>query len=402
MNIFSICCVFFTLLSLSHSRHKKYEGCSISFNLQMEEKSPLFLKNNTNIDFIVPVNGKLYLKNDQQFILVCPGPKNILPISNSNQTVVTCSSNNFILARKTVSSEEMQCSKIPKAEIQEHNKQCGGNGKKISIGYKITRKKWVYLIEVCYDSDSGRTLYTEHHVIGEEIENASKTNLRPSFSTAGLGADTPAEVVYKQEFQKSTFNQLLGSARLAEQYINNKSYLARGHLSPDADFLLSPWQYATYFYINTCPQWNSINNGNWKRIENLIRKTASHYNSTLKVITGTHDVLQLPNAKGELVDILLAKSKSKIPVPKFVWKIVCHELNKQCIVLVVVNNPFAQNSGNNLNICNNICDTYGWADSNWNKVTKGLIKCCEYSEFSQVVSGLPNIRVKSVLRGINK
>lgn len=52
------------------------------------------------------------------------------------------------------------------------------------------------------------------------------------------------------------------------------SYLSRGHLSPDADFLLGTWQDLSYFYINTAPQWQTINAGNWLRLENLIRNFA--------------------------------------------------------------------------------------------------------------------------------
>lgn len=52
------------------------------------------------------------------------------------------------------------------------------------------------------------------------------------------------------------------------------SYLSRGHLSPDADFLLGTWQDLSYFYINTAPQWQTINGGNWLRLENLIRNFA--------------------------------------------------------------------------------------------------------------------------------
>lgn len=41
-------------------------------------------------------------------------------------------------------------------------------------------------------------------------------------------------------------------------------YLARGHLAPDADFVLEPEQDATYYFANAVPQWQAINNGNWK------------------------------------------------------------------------------------------------------------------------------------------
>lgn len=41
-------------------------------------------------------------------------------------------------------------------------------------------------------------------------------------------------------------------------------FLARGHLAPDADYPLLGEQDATYYYSNVVPQWQSINNANWK------------------------------------------------------------------------------------------------------------------------------------------
>lgn len=57
-------------------------------------------------------------------------------------------------------------------------------------------------------------------------------------------------------------------------YILARSYLSRGHLSPDGDFLLGAWQDLTYFYVNTAPQWQSINGGNWMQVETMVRRFA--------------------------------------------------------------------------------------------------------------------------------
>lgn len=53
---------------------------------------------------------------------------------------------------------------------------------------------------------------------------------------------------------------------LATTTINSKKqlYLAKGHMSPDADFVTEAEQDATYYYINALPQWQAFNNGNWK------------------------------------------------------------------------------------------------------------------------------------------
>lgn len=59
---------------------------------------------------------------------------------------------------------------------------------------------------------------------------------------------------------------IVGSAELAAQYINVSidHYLARGHLAPDGDFIDAASQDASYYFMNTAPQFQSFNNGNWK------------------------------------------------------------------------------------------------------------------------------------------
>jgi len=59
------------------------------------------------------------------------------------------------------------------------------------------------------------------------------------------------------------------------------SGLVRGHLSPDGDHLWAPHQWATYFYANVAPQWETINGGHWKVVENLARKLAGQVSTNL-------------------------------------------------------------------------------------------------------------------------
>ncbi len=47
------------------------------------------------------------------------------------------------------------------------------------------------------------------------------------------------------------------------------------------------WQEATYYYTNTAPQWQGINNGNWKDVEHTVRKLADKTGLDLEVQTFT-------------------------------------------------------------------------------------------------------------------
>lgn len=180
--------------------------------------------------------------------------------------------------------------------------------------------------------------------------------------------------------------------------MNNKSSLARGHLSPDADFIFSSWQFTTYFYINVVPQWQAINAGNWKGLEHLIRKTADIQNKELRIITGSHDVLTLKDKNNNDVAIYLA-SGNRIPAPKYIYKIVYDEQLKEAIVFIVINNPFLNNIPAKDIFCENVCKKTGWDKSQWSRIQQGFLYCCEYASFKRNVHTAPHLTVRKVLSG---
>ena len=55
---------------------------------------------------------------------------------------------------------------------------------------------------------------------------------------------------------------------------SSTNFFAKGHLSPDAAFIYQLEQYATYYFINVAPQFQSFNAGNWKALELANRQMA--------------------------------------------------------------------------------------------------------------------------------
>ena len=78
---------------------------------------------------------------------------------------------------------------------------------------------------------------------------------RPNFKTTGSAPHVNPATSYTQASQLIRLTALLGSEAQAQKFIYTNSYMARGHLAPDADGIFRSWQFATYFYTNVAPQW---------------------------------------------------------------------------------------------------------------------------------------------------
>ncbi|KAJ8954846.1 hypothetical protein NQ318_023409 [Aromia moschata] len=135
-----------------------------------------------------------------------------------------------------------------------------------------------------------------------------------------------------------------------------------------------------------------INTGNWKSVELSIRKVAQRVNDRLTTVTGTHGIISFSNGN-TLKEIYLIRG-NKLPVPKYIWKIVYSEKLQQGIALVVLNNPFVQTVTNNDLLCKkNICNDYKWGSNNWSTASRGFVHCCDLSEFTQIhaVNGITGV-----------
>ena len=69
-----------------------------------------------------------------------------------------------------------------------------------------------------------------------------------------------------------TNNRLPDGTPIIEK--SGEMFLARGHLSPHADFIEEPEQDATYYFFNVAPQFQKFNNNNWRQLEEFTRKMA--------------------------------------------------------------------------------------------------------------------------------
>ena len=80
-------------------------------------------------------------------------------------------------------------------------------------------------------------------------------------------------------------------------------------------------------YSNVVPQWQVVNNGNWRDVEEAVRARAKLRRSTMQVFTGTKGVLKL---RGKMLWLV----KDSIPGVSFKVEIFpdlghnCHSLTR--------------------------------------------------------------------------
>lgn len=214
--------------------------------------------------------------------------------------------------------------------------------------------------------------------------DAVKESRRIGFKVFGVPKQAKPDNNYKTEAQIKRFNKQFGNY---QTYISKKSFLSRGHLTPDADFIFPSGQFATYFYTNVCPQFQDINGGNWVRVEQLARKIAGNRDEKLDVYTGVYDVLQLIDDKGDHRRLYLADG-DLIPVPKWTWKVLMSPKTNSAIVFITLNNPYAEQSDIQ-EFCPNVCTQSGYVNRHFSNLKKGYTFCCSLNDFKKIVNVLP-------------
>ncbi len=91
------------------------------------------------------------------------------------------------------------------------------------------------------------------------------------------------------------------------------------------------------------PQWQTINNGNWRGIEEAVRAFAVSYKGGdydyLRVFSGPSGVLQLEDEDGDMTDIHLYPDETRLRVPLYTWKVLEDVEDRKAVAIVGLNNP---------------------------------------------------------------
>lgn len=161
----------------------------------------------------------------------------------------------------------------------------------------------------------------------------------------------------------------------------------RGHLTPSADFTLVNLKRSTFTLINAIPQFKTIDNNNWRLIEEWVR---ARQRTPARVCTGVFDcnldaeraaqltcVVKLQDHRRRWVPIFLANNR-RIPIPLWVYKIVRFRNNG--IVFLTLNN--IHHTGD-VHVPENICRPIICPEDLQltQTIRNGRTFCCSYREF---------------------
>ncbi|XP_068218312.1 uncharacterized protein [Palaemon carinicauda] len=345
-------------------------------------------------------------------IAACPGSNNKLQLNGKASATISCEKGSLYFEQKAITWSQLGCRSKLRPSLESEATSCGSSaasasslslrGTSYSVNWPISAGVVVPQIKICFNEEAETAIYTQHVIDGRHINAKIVEPDRPGFKKDGMFS-VDVNRIYGKDDQGALFLQLLeDGSHLTEK---KQHYLARGHLAPDSDFVLEAEQDATYFYANVVPQWQAVNNGNWKSLENSVRELAEIRGRAIKVWTGIHDVLHLPNANSDPIELFLGLSEKRrvIPVPALLWKVVYDRTAKEALAIVAVNDVRGFGSGsdptNDLHDppCRDVCAKATWVDWDTSDLSSGLTFCCSVSDIRKIIPTVPNLgRVKDL------
>ncbi|MCL4130179.1 UNVERIFIED_CONTAM: hypothetical protein GTU68_032545 [Idotea baltica] len=219
---------------------------------------------------------------------------------------------------------ELGCESRLKETLLKNQGSCGpsNSGEMTIIGYDITGYDFYALVDVCFEPVNEIALYT-YHLLRGASQSASDVNpSRPSFKSDTGYYTVSANTCYETSSQETLMGDILGDSSVIDY--SSSLYFARGHLSPDADFMTEMEMDATYYYINAVPQWQVFNNGNWKYTEMAVRDLAESHGTDFEIWTGPWNILELDDVNSNPVEIFLGLTEDEnvIPAPLYIYQVI--------------------------------------------------------------------------------
>lgn len=443
------CC---SAISRHESGSVKGAQCLLDLDKRVGEVNPMILDDQNNI--IYPLDRVMTFDDGSLFGLYCHSSEkkvNQLSVTDTNgnpvdqvtdYVLVTCDKGEYKVGTQAINLLTVTCVNRMEPRISKvftASKPCadtGADGRKsdlsgnlhiINIGFQI-RDSYLKQIEICTDEKSYGTLWTKHRINGVSI-NENDRNERPDFKTDTSGerrfynftSSTGLDRMYISRYEAAAVTQILGTDTLPdgrEIVVVNSGTRSfnRGHITPDADFVMDYQQDATYYFLNVAPQFGSFNQKNWLFVESACRDKSFLLGRTTDVISGTFGMLQYPSSEEVPTSLYLDPNIEKkshrrfrsgkakgagdssdggtavIPIPKYYWKVLYDKESHRATTFLGMNDIYHPDIVDTP--CPSVCDQLDWIDFDYEDESLGHITCCDMETFSAVVSYAPDLRNK--------
>nr|XP_032512098.1 uncharacterized protein LOC116766366 [Danaus plexippus plexippus] len=266
----------------------------------------------------------------------------------------------------------------------------------IVVGFSVNNVFYP-LYQSCYNQNRMEVLYVWYNQNANNAVHQTGVS-RPSWSAGGFFPGVNINNVYTQASQKTAIARLVGNA-LADKYVTNNQFLARGHLAAKSDYVFATGQRATFFFINAAPQWQPFNAGNWNNLELNLRARIGRARYNTVIYSGTFGVTQLRNSNGKMVNIFL--DNNRVPVPQYFYKVVYDQSRRRGTAFVSINNPhYTLAEARKLQFCTDRCrnnNAFSWINWRPDRLDLGYSFCCTISDFRRVIGHIPNFDVSNGL-----
>ncbi|XP_023314495.1 uncharacterized protein LOC111693613 [Trichogramma pretiosum] len=393
----TILSLFFVLI-IARAEFDNEIDCKISTVYAKNQSKPLILTYTSNPTFVLPDENRFVrVTRNTSILLACPG-SGFVNFKSQNLVKATCvSGGKFLIDSKVQEIDGVNCSKPIKEVVKKNNAGClNGRAARYDIGFSLNQSYFLPLMEICRNDSSYETFYT-HGSIVKEIRSYQEKVARPFWKAGAHYRGFNVNAAYKVQSEVVSFAQLLGSKELADRYVKPKTnfYLNRGHLMAKADFVYAAQQVATFWLLNTAPQWASVNAGNWLSVEMAVREYSSRNGLDLDVYTGVHGQMSLEDVNGEQQPVYLHTNGSRriMAVPRFFWKVVHDRAGNRATAFVSVNDPYLSNATETgAYLCGDrSSESFSWLGWRADNVTAGLSYVCSVPELREKVPTIPDL-----------
>lgn len=379
-------------------------GCQVDINLNLANPQPLFIRPGTEQIFHPnDRRGIIEMSASQEMELFCTNGFATPSGLTGNLIRISCSSGTrFFLNGIFYNFNEFTCRNWPTSVAQRRitTTRCFNQSSIIDVGFQV-KNRFLTVFSACHNPRSEQNYYTEYRLTPTS-DGQERNVIRPGWRQGDFYPGKNVDDLHTRNQQRATIDVILSSSTQAKRFVeeaNSEVFLARGHLAAMSDFISANEQRSTFFFINTAPQWQTFNNGNWLAIEMSTRRLASDRNIFLDVYTGTTGITQLPDDFGRHHEIFLDSTNRQIPVPMLFYKILVNRADQSGIVFIGVNNPHLtiDEIRRDYVICSDVSSRISYINWRPDELRRGYTYACDVNDFLRRVPHITGINVSRLL-----